>query len=415
MLSVATCRRIHRAPRRVGQADESAIGTANVEGRPRPLGRLHPDAATVLLDDVAGDGQARGRSRRPRRGPAPGPPCRSARRSGPGRPAGSRPHGRPPSMTTLPSRTVTATVTSPPSGLNLTALWRRLTRTWPRRAASPRTGGRPAGTSTRSATPWRSANRRSRSVDSVASRPRSTPSTTRDRAAALDPRQVEQLADHLDEVAGLDLDLADPIAHLGRDGVADLVGLAVQRLGQEADRRQRRSQLVGQVVDELGPDPLEPAELGDILEDQPGATGRRAPRPDQQAAAVGVGAAELADRAPLLDRRPGDLLSLDVEEHLDQGPADEAAHRPGEERVGGAVGGDDPHLGIDRQDALGEGLDQQLVVEPVRGEVGLEPLVSARAGPQPPGPDRCPAPRRRPRGRGRPSAGREPRAPRRRG
>ena len=37
----------------------------------------------------------------------------------------------------------------------------------------------------------------------------------REGAAALDARQVEQLVDHLDEVAGLDLDLADPVAHLG--------------------------------------------------------------------------------------------------------------------------------------------------------------------------------------------------------
>ena len=34
-------------------------------------------------------------------------------------------------------------MTSPPSGLNLTALWTRLTKTWPSRASSPRTGGKP--------------------------------------------------------------------------------------------------------------------------------------------------------------------------------------------------------------------------------------------------------------------------------
>ena len=189
-----------------------------------------------------------------------------------------------------PSRDATATVTSPPSGLNLTALWSRLTKTWPRRAASPRTRRqvgrrpRPAGS-----TPWRSAKRRSRSVESVAIRPRSTRSTTRIVAAALDPGQVEQLADHLDEVAGLDLDLADPVAHLRRDRVAGRVGLAGQRLGQQADRGQRRSQLVRQVVDELGPDLLEPTQLGDVLEDQPDAAGRRPPGPDQQPSAVGLG------------------------------------------------------------------------------------------------------------------------------
>ena len=87
-------------------------------------------------------------------------------------------------------------------------------------------------------------------------------------AAALDPREVEQLADHLDEVAGLDLDLGDPVAHLGRQGVADLVGLAGQRLGEQAHGRQRGAQLVGEVVDELGPDALEPAEFRDVGEQQ---------------------------------------------------------------------------------------------------------------------------------------------------
>ena len=103
-------------------------------------------------------------------------------------------------------------------------------------------------------------------------------------AAALDPRQVEQLVDHLDEVAGLDLDLVDPVAHPGRDGVAGRLGLAGQRLGQQADRRQRRPQLVRQVVDELGADLLEPAQLGDVLDDEPQAARRHAPGPDARAA-----------------------------------------------------------------------------------------------------------------------------------
>ena len=37
------------------------------------------------------------------------------------------------------------------------------------------------------------------------------------RAAALDPAEVEELVDHLDQVPGLDLDLGDALAHLGRD------------------------------------------------------------------------------------------------------------------------------------------------------------------------------------------------------
>ena len=89
------------------------------------------------------------------------------------------------------------------------------------------------------------------------------------RTARLDPRQVEQLLDHLDEVIGLDLDLADPVAHPRRDGLAGPVGLADERLGQQAHRGQRRPQLVRQVVDELGPDALQPAQLGDVLEHEP--------------------------------------------------------------------------------------------------------------------------------------------------
>ena len=112
------------------------------------------------------------------------------------------------------------TRTSPPSGLNLIALWTRLTNTWPRRASSPRTVGTPGSGATTSVTPLRSANRRSRSTEPSASGTRSTSSREHELAAALDPREVEQLVDHLDEVAGLDLDLRDPLAHPRRD-VAD--------------------------------------------------------------------------------------------------------------------------------------------------------------------------------------------------
>ena len=90
-----------------------------------------------------------------------------------------------------------------------------------------------------------------------------------ERPARLDARQVEQLLDHLDEVIRLDLDLADPVAHPGRDPLAGLVRLANERLGQQADGRQWRPKLMRQVVDELGSDALEPAELGDVLHDQP--------------------------------------------------------------------------------------------------------------------------------------------------
>ena len=131
-------------------------------------------------------------------------------------------------------------------------------------------------------TPWRSANSRSRSIEFGRDPAEVEQVEDAERAAALDPRQVEQLVDHLDEVAGLDLDLADPVAHPRRDRVAGRVGLAGQRLGQQADGRQRRPQLVRQVVDELGADLLEPAQLRDVLDDEPQAAGRGAPRAEDE-------------------------------------------------------------------------------------------------------------------------------------
>ena len=159
MLSVATCRRSMRPPsgrwhRRMtsGAVSRGSAGDRQRERerRARPLLRLDPDPPAVLLDDVARDGQ-----------PEPGPAARLAAEARPvdlvepledpglGGPrdadamvldATSRP--RRPSSRTGPT-------TSPPSGLNLTALWTRLTTTWPSRAASPRTGGRPGAISTR--------------------------------------------------------------------------------------------------------------------------------------------------------------------------------------------------------------------------------------------------------------------------
>ena len=64
----------------------------------------------------------------------------------------------------------------------------------------------------------------------------------RERCAGLDPRQVEQLVDHLHEMAHLDLDLADPVAHLRRH-VGGL-GLPGERLREQAHGRQRRPKLV---------------------------------------------------------------------------------------------------------------------------------------------------------------------------
>ena len=158
----------------------------------------------------------------------------------------------------------TLTRTSPPSGLNLIALWTRLTNTWPSRASSPRTIGTPGsivdderdGVAVgEQAEPLDRALREAAEVDVVAQH---------ELAAALDAREIQQLADHLDEVAGLDLDLDDPLPHPGRHVGA--LRVAGERLGEEADGAERRAELVAEVVDELRADLLEAAQLGDVLE-----------------------------------------------------------------------------------------------------------------------------------------------------
>src|SRR4029077_6513145 len=150
--------------------------------------------------------------------------------------------------------------------------------------------GSPASTSASSRIRWRSANGRRRSTDSVATRPTSmssrrswgAPLLVRGEgggwgAAALDAGEVEELGDHLGDRARLDLELADPFPHPGRKAVSGGFGVTGQGLGQEADGRDRRAQLMGQFFDELGPDPLQATQLGHVLEDEPDAEDRRAP------------------------------------------------------------------------------------------------------------------------------------------
>ena len=168
--------------------------------------------------------------------------------------------------------------------------------------------------------------------------------------------------------------LRDPLAHLRRARASPArLGVAGQRLGQEADRRERRAQLVRQVVDELGPDPLEAAQLGDVLEDEPDAADRRAPGPDDEGRAVRAAAAGLAaTRHPvsgglraIASMRWSPNASIAVR------PSIEPAARP-QEHVGRGV----------------RELDAQVVVEPDDadahevGEVGqvAEPLLERELG-----------------------------------
>ncbi len=178
------------------------------------------------------------------------------------------------------------------------------------------------------------------------------------RTAGLDPRQVEQLLDHLDEVVGLDLDLADPVAHPGRDRLAGAVSFADEGLGQQADGGQRRAQLVRQVVDELGPDPLEATELGDVLHDQPDALDRRSPGPHDERRAIVATKGQLAARRPRLAGGLDDGLDRGVNERLDRAPPDEGARSAPEELVGRGIGDVHPEIVVEANDADAEDVEQ---------------------------------------------------------
>ena len=79
--------------------------------------------------------------------------------------------------------------------------------------------------------------------------------------------------------------------------------------------------------------------------------------------------------SPARWRRRAIGLDLDVEERLDHGPPDQAARGPPDQPVGGAVGTDDPQAAVDRDHALGERFDQQVVIVAIGRQLVLEPAV----------------------------------------
>ena len=174
----------------------------------------------------------------------------------------------------------TATRTSPPSGLNLTALWTRLTNTWPRRASSPRTCGRSGSTSTHERdAPGARRTAAGAPTDDVGER--AEVDVVLEAQLGLPPSIRARSSSSLticDEVAGLHLDLGDPL--LIRAGTSARLGVTGERLGEEAHRRERRPQLVAEVVDELGPDLLQAPQLRDVLEDDTKSAGGVAVRAD---------------------------------------------------------------------------------------------------------------------------------------
>ncbi len=157
--------------------------------------------------------------------------------------------------------------------------------------------------------------------------------------AALDPGEVEQLVDHLDEMARLHLHLRDPLLHPLRDVGA--LGVACEGLGEQAHRRERRPQLVAQVVDELRPDLLQPAELGDVLEDDVDRAAGVAPRPHEDRPRLAVAGADLGRGGAAVGETGEHPLHARVEERLHDRAPDEPAGRDLEEGRGTGVRRDD--------------------------------------------------------------------------
>ena len=195
MLSVATCRRSMRPPVRVvGSAGQrrstgDATGRANENVEPAPSSdstQIRPPCCSTTWRAMASPRPVR---RRPRRDRAPDRPCRTARRSRPGPPRGTpTPWSSTDGHDLAVSRRDVRTTTSPPSGLNLTALWTRLTTTWPSRAlvAADRRQLAGATSTTQSARPVGRRTGEGAPPTSAASAPMSTPSRRCERPAALD-------------------------------------------------------------------------------------------------------------------------------------------------------------------------------------------------------------------------------------
>ena len=182
-----------------------------------------------------------------------------------------------------------------------------------------------------------------------ATRPRSTSSRCELAPAALDPGEVEQLGDHLGDVAGLDLELADPLAHLRRHGrrpprrpsasrasdstssptVVIGVRSSCDRLSMNSARIRwrRRSSATSSSTSQT-------PRIGE----------RRARTTSVGAVRRPVGERDLAARPARLARLARDRLDPMVAERLDRGPPEHRAGLAAEEHVGRGVGDLDPQV-----------------------------------------------------------------------
>ena len=174
------------------------------------------------------------------------------------------------------------------------------------------------------------------------------------RVALLDLGQVEQLVDHLHEMARLDIDLGDRLAHARRQLRA--LCLEHQRLGQQAHRAQRRAQLVRQVAHELGPDAAQPDQLRNISQGEPDAAVIGLPHVQRKGFGRLAGKHVLARRVAVAPCLGGELLDAVIQERLEHALADEATRPPAEQVCGGSIGRVDRPRGADADKA-----DAQLI------------------------------------------------------
>ena len=284
---------------------------------PSPVPAELPRARLVDSVEALGDaGKVRGRGCRRR--------CRPPRP-----PPGPRPPPPPPPPARL-------------GGVYFTALSTRLMRIWARRSRSAWTAGRSAGSRASSRTPPASAlARMMSSVPSTTSASATGPRLQRD-PAQLDIGQIGEVVEQAAQSLGVpehDLEKAP-----GMGGI--LHRPAEQGLQVSLDRGERRPELVRDIGHELGPDLLELAERGDVVEHHghAGLAGAQAQRHgvDLQHALHRSGQTELAP-----DRRP-------LPRRLRSPPRAPRERRRGDRRCGSppgtasAPGAPDPRLNMAR-------------------------------------------------------------------
>ena len=170
--------------------------------------------------------------------------------------------------------------------------------------------------------------------------------------ARLDPGQAEQVQDQRVQPVRLCVDLRQERPRASGSSAAP----SMQRLDGRLDDGQRRLQLVRDVGDEVLPEPLQPAQLGGVVEhhDRPGGGRPGQPGDVDGQAAVGrpLPVQLLAVRAGPAQRLLDDLLERPLAGHLPQLPADRRGRGELQQLGGPVVGEQHPLVGVERDHAL---------------------------------------------------------------